>query len=177
MRGRLPKPNGQRIREGMRGHRPLRNEPNHAAGSPTRPKGMSAEAACVWDRLVQDMDPAILRRTDQDALASLCEDEALLAESYSGLWKMARAIEKKAAAEGRPLVAGPVAALLTLPQGRFALAAIRDIASRLITERREFALTPSARCRVDAGSGENIETEFDDLVFNRRFELLVPKSN
>jgi serine/threonine protein kinase len=177
MRGRLPKPNAQRIREGMRGHRPLRNEPNHAAGSPTRPKGMSAAAARIWNRLVETMDPLILRQTDQDALMALCEDEALLAQSYSGLWKMAKAIEKKAAAEGRPLVAGPVAALLTLPQGRFALAAIRDVAHRLIIERREFGLSPSARCRLDAGSVANIEDALDDAIFNQKSQLFVlPKS-
>jgi hypothetical protein len=138
---------------------------------------MSAEARRIWDRLIENMDPLILRQTDQDALAALCEDEALLAASYGGLWKMAQTLEKKAAAEERPLVAGPVAALLTLPQGRLALAAIRDIAQRLIAERREFGLTPSARTRVDAGGPAYIEDELDDAVFNRRFELLVPKSN
>ena len=89
------------------------------------------------------MDPLILRQTDQDALAALCEDEALLAQSYAGLWKMAKTIEKEVAVEKKTLVAGPVAGLLTLPQGRFALSAIRDIAQRLIAERREFGLTPS----------------------------------
>ena len=41
--------------------------------------------------------------------------------------------------------------LLGMKQGRLAMAAIRDLAARVIIERREFGLTPSSRSRVPAG--------------------------
>jgi hypothetical protein len=71
-------------------------------------------------------------------------------------------------------VAGPVAALLTMPQGRFALAAIRDLASRLIAARREFGLTPASRTRVDCGGAAPAWDAIDEALFDQRAELLVP---
>jgi P27 family predicted phage terminase small subunit len=172
---RVPKPNQTRINEGMRGHRPLRREAQHALGIPQQPKSMSAGARKIWDRLVEDMDPAILRRSDQDALAALCEDQSLLTQSYSGLASMSQKLQRKAKAAGKELPGGPIAALLTLPQGRLALAAIRDLAQRLIVERREFGLSPSSRVRVTAdGGGMDADDEILDAVFNGKVECFVP---
>src|SRR5215471_20299328 len=61
----------------------------------------------------------------------------------------------------------------TLPQGRFTLSAIMDLATRLIAQRNQFGLTPSARCRIDAGSTAGLENEIDDAIFNQKAQLLV----
>jgi hypothetical protein len=37
-----------------------------------------------------------------------------------------------------------------MKQGRLAMASIRDLAGRVIVERREFGLTPSSRSRIEA---------------------------
>lgn len=153
MVGRPPKPSAIRIIEGMRGHRPLPKEPKHSTGIPEKPRKMSAGAHLVWDELVDDMDPRIFCRTDRRALWQLAEDEAILAEAYAGFWKMARMLKKKAEAEGRPLPAGEIMGLLTMQNGRSAMRAVRDLAARVIIERREFGLTPSSRARVAVGGG------------------------
>jgi hypothetical protein len=99
----------------------------------------------------------------------------MVTQSYSGLQSMAQKLQRKAKAAGKELPGGPVAALLTLPQGRLALAAIRDIAQRLVVERREFGLSPSSRVRVTAdGGGMDADDEILDAVFNQKAERLVP---
>ncbi|MGD1093500.1 MAG: hypothetical protein ABSB35_16115 [Bryobacteraceae bacterium] len=65
---------------------------------------MSRPAKLVWDELVREMAPAnVLHSVDQRALWQLTEDEALLSEAYSGLWKMTKALENKAQNEGKEL--------------------------------------------------------------------------
>jgi phage terminase small subunit len=135
---------------------------------------MSKGAARIWDRLCETMDPQILRTTDQDALAALCEDQSLLDESYAGLHRMVSVVKKRAAAEKKELPAGPLAAVLLMTNGRLALAAIRDLAARVIVRQREFGLSPASRCRIDASGGENNFDELDDVIFNRKAERLVP---
>ena len=154
MRGRLPKPSGVRIMEGNPGRRPLpANEPKYSSGLPSPPEKISAPAKRVWDELVDEMACArVLRRVDQRALWQLAEDEALISEAYSGLWQMMEALSEEAKKQNKKLPAGPVFALLGMTQGRLAMAAIRDLASRVIIERREFGLTPSSRMRIDASA-------------------------
>jgi P27 family predicted phage terminase small subunit len=174
MRGRLPKPSAIRKLEGNPGHRSLpANEPQYPPGLPEKPKRMSLAAKRVWDELVDEMaGTAVLRRVDKRALWQLCEDEAILTEVYESLWKMAEMLKKKAEAEGKALPAGPLAALLTMSNGRLAMAAIRDLAARTIIERREFGLTPSARTRLVVNENDAAIDPIDDAVFNRRTERL-----
>jgi hypothetical protein len=107
-----------------------------------------------------------LRLVDARALWQLCEDEALLAECYRGLWRTAAALERKAKAvkaaalqagrevpEAAELHGGALLALLSQKTGRLAMSAIAALAERAITQRREFGLTPSARARFDADTG------------------------
>lgn len=105
LRGPSPKPTGVRVLEGCRAHRPLpENEPQYPPGVPVKPKTMSRPAKLVWDELVREMAPAnVLHSVDQRALWQLTEDEALLSEAYSGLWKMTKALENKAQNEGKEL--------------------------------------------------------------------------
>jgi P27 family predicted phage terminase small subunit len=151
LRGPAPKPTDLRRLEGNLSHRPLPGrEPRFEAGLPEKPKRMSAPAKKVWDELVDEMaGAAVLRRVDKRALWQLAEDEALLAEAYAGFRKTVSAIDRKAAAEGKELPGGPVMAALTMANGRLAMASIRDLAARVIVERREFGLTPSSRSRVE----------------------------
>jgi phage terminase small subunit len=152
MKGRLPKPAEQRILDGNPGRRPVPKQPEFRPGVPDQPARMSTPARRIWDELVDEMAPvSMLRRVDRRALWQLAEDEALIAEAYAGIWKMTRVLKKKAAAEKQELPAGALFSLLGMKQGRLAMAAIRDLAARVIIERREFGLTPSSRSRVPAG--------------------------
>ena len=85
---------------------------------------MSRRAAKIWHELMAEMAPAsILRRVDARALWQLAEDEALMVEAYAGIWKMMRALEKKARDERQTLPAGALFSLLGMKQGRLAMAA------------------------------------------------------
>lgn len=179
LRGPAPKPTALKRYEGNPGKQKLSStEPEYPPGLPAKPKRMSAAAGRVWNELVEEMaGPAILRRVDKRALQQLCEDEAILENAYENLWKMADLLKKKAEAEGRTLPAGPMAALLAMTNGRLAMSSIRDLAARVIIERREFGLTPSARSRVTA-SRISADNALDDAIFNRGAEIfLLPKTN
>jgi phage terminase small subunit len=163
LRGPAPKPTEVRKREGNPGRRPFpANEPAYPPGVPEKPKKLSRPGSKVWDELVDEMaGAAILRRIDQRALAQLSEDEALLDEAYSGVWQMVDALKKKAKAEGKALPGGALLGLLSMTSGRLAMASVRDLAARVIIERREFGLTPSSRSRIEtidgAGPMDSIE--------------------
>ena len=159
MRGRLPKPSGVRILEGNRGRRPLpANEPQYSSALPSPPEKISPPARKVWDDLVKEMASArVLRRVDKRALWHLAEDEALVSEAYAGLWQMMEALTEEAKRNNKKLPAGPVFGLLGMTQGCLAMAAIRDLSSRVIIERREFGLTPSSRMRIDAGDNSGMD--------------------
>lgn len=163
LRGPAPKPTALRRFEGNPSRRPFpKHEPQYEPGVPTKPKRMSTPAKRIWDELVEEMaGAAVLRRVDRRALWHLCEDEAILAEIYFGLWRMAKTIREKARAEGKELPAGELMALVSMTNGRLAMRAIRDLAGRVIIERREFGLTPSSRSRIetaaDAGAIDSLE--------------------
>jgi phage terminase small subunit len=179
MRGRLPKPTAMKRLEGNPGKRTLpKNEPQFAPGVPRKPGRMSAGAKKVWDELVEEMQgAAILQTVDQRALWQLAEDEALLVDAYEGFWSMVGTVKRKAATEGKELPAGAVMAVLSMENGRKVMNSIRDLASRVIVERREFGLTPSARTRIAVSSKDAGNDALDDAIFNGRAQLLVlPKS-
>jgi phage terminase small subunit len=152
LRGPAPKPTGIRVLEGNPSKRPLpENEPQYDCGIPAPPKGISRAAKRIWDDLANEMAfSGVLRRVDQRSLWQLAEDEALLEEGYVGLRKMANALKAEAKKQGKNLPAGPIFALLGMTNGRLAMSAIRDLASRVIIERREFGLTPASRSRISA---------------------------
>lgn len=148
------KPTAIRVLEGSRAHRPLPNEPAFRAGIPSKPKKISRRAAPIWDELIDEMATAdILRTVDRRALWQLSEDEALLGEVYDGVWKMAATIQAEATSQKKKLPGGPVMALLTMKGGRLAMSSLRDLAARVIVQRREFGLTPAARARLDVEPG------------------------
>lgn len=151
LRGPAPKPTALRRFEGNPAKRALPpNEPTYSAGLPAKPKRISPAGKRIWDELVDEMaGAAVLRRVDRRALAQLSEDEALLDEAYSGIWAMVDVLKKKARAEGKALPGGPLLALLSMPSGRLAMASVRDLAARVVIERREFGLTPASRSRVE----------------------------
>ena len=135
------------------------NEPQYPPGIPAKPKKISRQAQRVWEELVDEMAPAnVLRSVDQRALWQLAEDEALLSEAYAGLWKMIRAVEDKAKKEGKELPGGALFALVSMTSGRLAMNAIRDLAARVLIERREFGLTPSSRTRISAAGDGSIDS-------------------
>jgi phage terminase small subunit len=141
------------------------NEPYYPPGTPTKPKKISPAASDIWDELIDDLGVSgILRRIDRRALWMLAEDEALLANAYEGIWNMARAIKREAKAQGKTLKQGEIWALLSMKNGRMAMSAVGHLATRIIIERREFGLTPSARTRIDASvDADNGPGVIDDL--------------
>jgi phage terminase small subunit len=159
LRGPAPKPTGIRVLEGNRSKRPLpENEPQYEGGAPAPPKRMSRAAKRIWDELSTEMvNSGVLRPVDQRALWQLSEDEALLEEGYVGLQKMANALKAEAQKQGKHLPAGPMFALLGMTNGRLAMSAIRDLASRVIIERREFGLTPASRSRISASASDAVD--------------------
>lgn len=129
------------------------NEPAFAPGVPDRPAGMSAPARKVWDGLVGEMAPSgVLRLVDALALAQLCEDQAMLDELRKGLAALAAEIGKKAKKEKRPLPGGAMVAITRTNEGRRTIRTIRELASQVIIQRREFGLTPSSSSRVNASA-------------------------
>lgn len=154
-RGPAPKPTAIRRFEGNPSRRPFpANEPQYPPGIPDKPKKMSRGARPFWDELVEEMvGTGVLCRVDKRALWQLSEDECLLSEAYAGIWKMVSTIERQAKREGKKLPAGAIFQILNMTSGRLAMTAIRNLAGRVIIERREFGLTPSSRSRVEA-SGE-----------------------
>jgi P27 family predicted phage terminase small subunit len=174
-RGRPPKPTERKRLEGNPGHRTLpKNEPQYPNGVPSKPKRMSAAAARVWDELVLEMSASgVLKRTDHRALWQLCEDEAALTEAYEGLWQMATKLKAKAKASGRDLPGGAILSLLGSPSGQTLMRSLRDLAQRLILERREFGLTPSARARIVVTDAERPCDPLDDAIFHQPAKLLV----
>jgi phage terminase small subunit len=152
-RGPPPKPTDIRLLEGNRGRLKINpNEVQYDRAIPDKPEGISPAASKIWDDLVREMGGAkrgsVLRRVDQRALWQLAEDEALLAEAYQGLWRMQSAVKRKAQAEKTGPGLGALLSIMGMSQGRLAMCAIRDLAARVVVERREFGLTPASRTRV-----------------------------
>ena len=162
LRGPAPKATAIRKREGNLGRRPYNEREPHYGGAaiPDRPKQMSFGARNIWNEIVNSIGgDRVLTKADKRALWQLSVDEWFLKQSYDGIEEMLRQIQKKAESDGKDLPAGPMLALLTMPNGRLAMAAIRDLASRVIIERREFGLTPSSRSRIEVapGAADSIE--------------------
>ena len=165
-RGPAPKPTDVRVMEGNPSKRKFNAfEPQYDRTAPERPSGMSAGARKIWDQLVAEMGGAhrgsVLRRIDQRALWQLAEDEALLSEAYKGIWRMEAAMKAKAKAEKKGLPLGALLSVIGMSQGRMAMAAIRDLAARVIVQRREFGLTPSSRTRVSTRGEESPEESLE----------------
>src|SRR5215471_13635661 len=125
--GRLAKPNSLRKQEGNREHRKIQPEAQHKFGSPERPQ-LSANAKRIWDRLIEDMDPLVLRRTDREALATLCRDEARLAAANEAFDELCEQ-------------SGGITAALASKEGKSLWRGIRDQTTSLVAQRKEFGLT------------------------------------
>jgi phage terminase small subunit len=131
------------------------NEPQFAPGVPDRPKRMSAEAKKIWDDLIAEMtNSGVLRRVDGGALATLCEDLAMLDTLRQGLAAQASEINRKAKEKKQQISGNALTALSRTTEGRRTLSTIRELTAQVIIQRREFGLTPSSSTRVQTtGSG------------------------
>ena len=148
MAGQPRKPAAIREAEGNRGKRPIPTEPDYPTGIPDRP-AMSPAGQRVWDELVgQTGGSGVLR--DKRALAQLCENEALVAEIYAGIWSTMREIKKLARDKKAKIPGGAFYALLGTEKGKAAFNALRDLAKMTGLERQQFGLTPSSRSKVQS---------------------------
>lgn len=157
----------------MRGHYPLRKEAQHARGVPEMPKGMSKAAAHIWDRLTEQLDPLTLRLADESALRLLCEGEAQILEMYEGLRERAEELKAEAKKENRQLPGGAMFALVSTKEGAAAMRGLRALERNVITQRREFGLTPASRTRVSADSMKDDMSVLDDAMFFGKVEKLA----
>jgi P27 family predicted phage terminase small subunit len=150
LRGPAPKPTALRIVEGNRSHRPLPvGEPQYAAAIPKCPRDLSPAARKIWRDLVREMSAVnLLRRVDAHALRQLCENQALLDQLHAGLSAHAESMASESWVKGNPLSGGPMVALLSTIAGRRIMSSIRELEAQLVTQRREFGLTPASRTRV-----------------------------
>ena len=166
LRGPAPQPTQIRILNGNPSRRPLPgNEPYYPPGITERPAMMSPAARRIWDRFVEEMECAnVLRSVDAMALSQLCEDEALLGTLRRGVAQMAAEVAREAKAKKRKLPGGPMVALAQTTEGRRTFTTMRELASQIIVQRREFGLTPSARTRVQAlGPNRSVDSIEDGL--------------
>ena len=146
LRGPPPKPTSIRVLEGVRGHRPLANEPKYETGTPQRPSGMSADARKVWDKLVSEMAASrVLRSVDALALVQLCEDQAMLDTLRKGMAEMTREIATKAKEKKLDLPGGPLIQLSRTVEGGRTLATIRELSIQVIVQRRQETEPPDVR--------------------------------
>ncbi|SRR5216684_4312685 len=152
LRGAQPKPAGIRRLEGNLSRRPIPEEAPYVPGIPDKPENLSPRGSAIWDELVEQIAASgVFCISDQHALAMLAEDQALLNEAYVGIWSIMAALEKQAKTEGKVLHGGPFLTFIGTMNGRRAMTGLNDLAARLLVERREFGLTPSARTRIKAG--------------------------
>jgi phage terminase small subunit len=150
------------------------NEPPFTAGVPDLVKRTSAGARKVWEELLPELvGSRVLRKVDKRALWQLCEDEAIIEDLYAGLWRKVRRLqhERRVAAESSaasplPEALDPALSMLDLlsgADGKRAMVALNRLSERVMNERREFGLTPSARTRINLALQE---TPLDNLELN-----------
>ena len=151
LRGPTPKSAQLRVLEGNPSHRPLPPPaPKYPAGSPERPKGMSAQAKRIWDRYLEQLMPlGVLRPVDGFALCRLCEDVAMLQDLQAGMRKLVRQMSKGAKANKREIPGGALVNLAMSHEGRRLGASINVLASRIKRDEMQFGLTPAASLRLE----------------------------
>lgn len=146
MRGRKPKPTHLKLVTGNPGRRPInRREPRPAAGLPTAPAELAADAKTEWRRVARALHRAgLLTAIDRAALAAYCQTYAR--------WRQAeRALGEMAARD--PLTAG----LLIKTQNGNAIqnplvGVANKAAAAMVRYAAEFGMTPSARSRIEASA-------------------------
>jgi P27 family predicted phage terminase small subunit len=168
LRGPAPKPTALRKLEGIRGHRPLHEDPKFSGRIPNPPRRMSGAAKKVWIKLVPQLVGAhVLKTVDQDALWMLCEDTAMWEEALLGIRVAKGSIVRKAKAEGKQeslrAMGGPLMALASSREGERMIRAYRNLEMAVDAQRRQFGLTPAARTRIDADDGD-FGADIDDPI-------------
>jgi P27 family predicted phage terminase small subunit len=134
MKGPPPIPTHLKVIAGNRGKRPLnRAEPRPAAGIPSPPPELSAEALKEWKRIAPRLLAAgMVTLVDRAALAAYCQSYGRWAQAERGL------------AAGELVIKTARGNLVYNPLVRIANKAMAD----MVRFAAEFGMTPSGRSRV-----------------------------
>lgn len=164
MVGRKPKPTALRELEGNPGHRPLnKNEPKPEGKLPDCPPMLRGVEKTAW-RIVQEEMGMVLTAADQFVLAMFCI-------SWGAAIEMLRDIRKHGRLVPMPVQAGDKSKQLALniameqsgandnlpPAMRVqnpAVSLLRDAAEKIQKFGNDLGLTPAARVRLKAESGD-----------------------
>lgn len=124
-----------------------RDAPEPAAILPSKPEGMSAAAAKVWDRIMRDYaETGVLTAVDTDIFRAYCE--AVVRYEHS-----AELLERSG-----PLVKGArTGDLVKNPLHQV----VRDNADLMRAMARELGFTPAARTGLKVGEGTKAEDPFE----------------
>ena len=150
-RGRKPKPTAIKILEGNPGKRQLNeHEPQPLKKAPSCPKWLEPEAKREWRRLAKTLEAmGVLTEADMAAFAGYCQAYAR--------WKEA---EERITDRG---------IIFRTPSGYPQQVPYVSIAQQYLKLMQQFAeqfgLTPAARSRIIAGTGENAPVDdMDELL-------------
>jgi len=128
------------------------------------PKRMSPQGLEVWNEFAEILPHTglIFKPSDGPALATLCEDEALMADAYQEVMDGARALMDVAAEQGRALNRPPLAAFLSAGDGARLARVLNAISMRVAKQRADFGLTPASRLRLTNGADMDRD-QLDDI--------------
>lgn len=150
MRGRKPKSNIVRLREGNPGERPLENKVGSDGNPPRMPENLTADAKKIWDEIVQYLSRKNL----------LDKVDALWIEIFANAYARKRAAEVVIACVGATYETEGKGGVMirTRPEVGIAERAEKQITRML----NDAALTPAAREKL-------VDPSQRDLPFGNRF--------
>ncbi len=113
-------------------------EPHPEAGAPVRPRGLSKEAAKVWDALASVVAAGVLTRDNGQTLARYCH-------GLVRWWKLAKWLDENDETYTTTDEGGNVRHLRHPNVGTY-----EKLGRDLIRMEQEFGLTPASRTRIQA---------------------------
>lgn len=128
------------------------------------PKRMSPQGMEIWQEFAEILPHTglVFKPSDAPALATLCEDEALMADAYREVMDGAQALVEVAAEQGRTLDRPPLAAFLSAGDGARLARVLNAISTRVFKQRADFGLTPASRLRLTNGADLD-NNQMDDI--------------
>ncbi len=158
MKGRIPKPTAQKVREGNPGGRKLNEqEPKAKVGCPEIPADLTDAAKRVWDITVPVLlGLKTLTVADGDALAAYCEAKVMHQLAIKEVEKF-----------GITLISAMG------PKKNPAVTVVNESLKAMRSFMAEFGMNPSARARLKVG-GEEKESALATLLKARQASKIVP---
>jgi P27 family predicted phage terminase small subunit len=155
MRGRSPKPDAQKARDGVKPYRRNKREPRPKAGVPGMPSWLSAEAKAEWRRVVPELARiGVLVVLDRAAIACYCTAYAEFVQATRTLEKEGHVIDSPITSRKRVTVDGKAEwETVVIGYRQVPHPAVRMQRTALTLARQfaaEFGLSPLSRPRIQA---------------------------